>query len=396
MFDFVLLNTLFILFPILCYLLYTVYENVIGKNNNLFFDFAIISSLYLITKYSLVFDYATDIVKILLIICMTKNKWNLSIIISLYLSIYLGIINNYNLILILLEYIIQVSLFMHIFKNVDYKYRIIIFTIIEIICGISFGYKNIYYIFIINSLYSFISYILILLIEKEEKVIDVYGTVRLIEYEKDFRESLFKVTHEIKNPLAVCKGYLDMLDINNIAKVNKYIPIIKEEIDRTLCLMNDFSNLNKLKLIKNNMDISLLLEDISDEVEMILMGRNINYIFEEEKEEIYIYGDYDRLKQVFINLIKNSIESIDKDIGFIKLKLEVKKNIIITLEDNGSGIKKEILKRIGEPFFTTKEKGTGLGIKLSTEIIEGHNGTIKYYSKEKIGTTVKIKLPKKR
>ena len=74
----------------------------------------------------------------------------------------------------------------------------------------------------------------------------------------------------------------------------------------------------------------------------------------------------------------------------------VKSKVIITIEDNGKGINKESLKRIGEPFFTTKEKGTGLGVKLSNEIIELHNGSIKYSSKEKIGTTVKITLPLKK
>ena len=159
--------------------------------------------------------------------------------------------------------------------------------------------------------------------------------------------------------------------------------------------MNDFLNLTKLKVKRSVMDISLLLDDISEEIDTLLSETNINFMYDVTEEEVYIEGDYDRLKQVFINIIKNSIESIDKNkIGLIELKMVVKKDIIITIKDNGVGISKDKLKRIGEPFFTTKDKGTGLGIKLSTEIIELHDGSIKYSSKENEGTTVKIRLKK--
>ena len=396
MFNFVLLNSIFILFPILCYLLYMVYENMIGRKcDALLFDFAIISSVYLITKYSTNYGDITDVVNILLLICMVKNKKNASIIISIYLSIYLGVHNGYNTILIMFKYIIQLSLFLVFLKDMNFKYRIVIFTIVSIICGISFGYLPIGYIIISNILYSFLGYILIEMINRLEKIIGVYGTFRKVEYEKNVRESLFNITHEIKNPIAVCKGYLDMLDTNDIKKVNKYIPIINEEINRTLTLMNDFLNLTKLKVNRCLMDISLLLDDVSEEIDTLLCDSNINYIYDVTDEEVYIEGDYDRLKQVFINLIKNSIESIeDNKIGLIELKMVVKKDILITIKDNGVGISKEALKRIGEPFFTTKSKGTGLGVKLSTEIIELHNGKIKYFSKENEGTVVKIKLKK--
>ena len=114
-----------------------------------------------------------------------------------------------------------------------------------------------------------------------------------------------------------------------------------------------------------------------------------------EDEEVFIKGDYDRLKQVFINLIKNSMESIPKDrIGIIKLRMiKKRKNIEIIIEDNGIGMNKETLNKIGEPFYTTKQKGTGLGVKLSKEIIELHKGTIKYSSILNTGTIVKVTLP---
>ena len=393
MFDIVLLNSIFILIPLLCYLIYIVYENVFGiKGNNFFFSFAIITSLYLITKYSVYFNYRTDIIKILLLICMLKNKKLLSIFIMLYMSIYLSINNNYNIIFLLLEYLIQLLIFFNILKNTKDEYKITVFLLIEIISEIVFKSVRIDYILLSNIICVFISYILYKLLIRIENIINIYGTIRQVEYEKNFRESLFKVTHEIKNPIAVCKGYLDMLDTGNEKQVKKYIPIVKSEIDRTLKLMTDFLNLNKLSIDKSILDISMLLEDISSSIENYLRGKNIKYVKDIVDDEVFIEGDYDRLKQVFINLVKNSVESIEKD-GVIKLKVIIKDKVIVILEDNGKGMDSDTLKRVGEPFFTTKEKGTGLGVKLSTEIIELHDGSIKYSSKLNKGTTVKIELP---
>ena len=395
MFDIVLLNIIFVLIPIVCYMLYSVYENVFGsKYNDLFFGFAIVTSIYLITKYSLNFNYLTSIIKVLFLICLLKNKNILSALICIYLSIYYVIINNYSILMFFVEYFIEIIVLLFVIKNVKYEHKIIVFYIIDSIFGILYTNEFIQ-IFYSNILYAVLSYILIVIMNKTDEIINIYGTVRQIEYEKNFRDSLFKVTHEIKNPIAVCKGYLDMLDVNNNKQVNKYIPIIKEEIDRTLLLMKDFLNLTRLKVDKSIMDISLLLDDLINSTNTLLTELNIKFKYQILDDEIYINGDYNRLKQVFINLIKNSIEAIPKNReGIIKLCINLKKdNILISIEDNGIGISKNKINKIGEPFFTTKEKGTGLGVRLSTEIIEQHNGSIKYVSKEGKGTKVIITLP---
>ena len=394
MFDIILINLLFIIVPILCYIIYLVYENTIdNKTNNLLFDFSIITSIYLITKYSVIYSFRLDLIKILLILCMVKNKKILSIIIAIYiLFFYSTNYGIYHIIIILFEYVIQLLLFFVFLKNINYKKRIIVFSTFEIIFGF-FLKLNFNYIILSNLLSLGISLILISIIDRLEKIISLYGTIRQVEYEKSFRESLFQVTHEIKNPIAVCKGYLDMLDTNDSKKVNKYIPIIKDEINRTLILMNDFLNLTKLKVERSVMDISLLLDDIRNSVGPLMNSKKIHFICNIPSDEIYINGDYDRLKQVFINILKNSVESITSN-GIIKINVQIKKNIIITITDNGVGIPKNILNKLGEPFISTKEKGTGLGVKLSKEIIELHDGKICYHSKEKEGTIVKIVLPR--
>ena len=113
-------------------------------------------------------------------------------------------------------------------------------------------------------------------------------------------------------------------------------------------------------------------------------------------DEIYVEGDYNRLKQVFINLFKNSLESKRKEDLVVNVKIKEDNNdCIISMKDNGKGMSKEILEKIYNDFFTTKETGTGIGIPYIKEIIELHHGTLTYKSRENKGTTVLITLPKK-
>ena len=397
MMNYVSLNIIFIVFPILCYLIYIIYEKLVGeKSNSIFYVLSVITSIYLITKYSFLTNNI-DALKVLFLLCLFKNKNILSLIISIYIALYYWLINDMNILFVLLDYLILLISYI-LLKKQKLEYKLILISSIFIVYELFFNIDNYLYIIISNICYIIISFILYKLVSSFEKLINIYGNIKQIENEKTFRDTLFKVTHEIKNPIAVCKGYLDMLDTNNLSKVNKYIPIIKQEIERSLTLMSDFLDLNKLKVNKTNIDLTLLLDDLCTSVDELLKLENIHFIFDTVDNELYINADYDRLKQVLINIIKNSSEAIKKDsIGIIKLNSYVKNNMVnIIITDNGLGMNKETLKRVGEPFFTTKQNGTGLGIKLSKEIIELHDGVIKYTSKEGIGTTVKIKIPLKK
>ena len=123
--------------------------------------------------------------------------------------------------------------------------------------------------------------------------------------------------------------------------------------------------------------------------------RNIKLSAEISDDEIFIYGDYNRLNQVLLNIIKNSIEAIDyKKQSYIRIHTEVfDNNVKIYVEDNGVGMNSEVMSKMSEPFYTTKADGTGLGVLLSNEIISAHNGSIDYLSEEGIGTCAIITLP---
>ena len=203
-----------------------------------------------------------------------------------------------------------------------------------------------------------------------------------------------KFTHEIKNPLTVCNGYLDMMLKCDEKDIETYLKIVKEEIKRSLDIIKDYSNNKFLDINKNTFKLDGLFIDIKN---------NLSNLYKENDSEIVIisnnnlndYVDYSKLKQVFINLIKNSYESKSNNKLIITIKIEdIKNNYKISIIDNGIGISKNNLKYIFNDYYTTKEEGNGLGISYAKEIIKLHNGSIKYYSEEKKGTTVEVILPK--
>ena len=158
--------------------------------------------------------------------------------------------------------------------------------------------------------------------------------------------------------------------------------------------MADFKELNKITLTKDLVDINLLVEEVYNSLNLLTSSKNINIEFI-NKEEIYVNIDYNKIKQVLINIIKNSIEAIENN-GIIKIETHTNKiNLYIEITDNGIGMDKETIDKITELFFTTKQNGTGLGVALSNEIIKAHSGSIKYNSKLNVGTKVTIKLPLK-
>ena len=217
------------------------------------------------------------------------------------------------------------------------------------------------------------------------------GNVDLSLDYMETEKSIFKITHEIKNPIAVCKGYLDMLDVHDEDKVSRYIPIIRNEIDRTLTLMDDFMSIKNIHIQKDILDLYLLIEDVYDVMLPVLKQHKVKLIIPNYQDELYMMGDYDRLKQVLINLIKNAYEAK-------ATKIEIRtfcfsNRVKIEVIDNGEGISKENLKKVGEMFYSTKPKGTGIGVNLSKEIIGLHKGYMRYHSNEKRGTSVIIILP---
>ena len=404
-FDSLLLDVVLIAFPLMVYLLYLAYTKTFNKKeNDLLYVVTVFSVLYLILKYANpLYPHIPFIVVNISLILSYVKKSNLSIaIISLIMiSYYYSFYQNY-LIIIILEYIIYYLFYLKLSKKLNLNKFILTFTVLKAIFTIILtSYTNYSFpiyikeIFLSSLFLYIISYLIISLSNKTEDILKLHMNIKEIENNKQIKTSLFRITHEIKNPIAVCKGYLDMFDKDNLDHFKKYIPILKDEINRTLLLLEDFLAMNKVKINKDIVDINLLIEEVIKNIKMLCNENNIKLKINIIDDDIYINADYNRLTQVFINLFKNSIEAIPKNKKVhIELKEIINNNILtITIKDNGKGMNKNILNKIKEPFYTTKPKGTGLGVSLSEEIIKAHNGTLNYESEEGKYTKVTITLP---
>lgn len=407
LFETIIINVIFIIFPLVFCLLYQSYNQTMNKEKgNLFLDFALISSFYLILRFGLKLSIQKPILlfNIPLMLAYLKNRKINIVLLSVCIVFYYNYYCRIPWFLVTIEYLIYYLIY-QLWNYKKWKLSKFISLLLFLKClglaivtftlSIAFTVSMLDY-FIINVSFILITNFTIYLFERAEEILSLRLKLKQFEKEKKLRESLFKITHEIKNPIAVCKGYLDMFDIHNIEHSKKYIPILKDEIARVLILLEDFLSINKIKIEKDIMDVNLLLESIYQNFVPILEDRNIEATFEIHDDEIFIEGDYNRLSQVLINIIKNSIEAIPKQQqGCIHVFLkENLNNLVIVIEDNGKGMTTEELSKIKEPFFTTKEKGTGLGIYLSDEIVKEHGGTIQYKSEEGKGTTVVITFPR--
>ena len=137
-----------------------------------------------------------------------------------------------------------------------------------------------------------------------------------------------------------------------------------------------------------------MLEDLVEEIEPLLKKNDIKLEFSLPDDEIYMNIDYKRMKQVFINAVKNSIEA-KKDNMTIGINIEdLGDDVKIIISDTGIGMDNEVLSKIGENFYTTKPRGTGLGVSLSKEIVKLHDGKMIYDSVLNEGTRLSIILPK--
>lgn len=405
----IFLSIIYITYPLLLFLFYVAYNrNYCKEENNLFLDLALISSFYLILKFTNpIFSSLPPIIfNVTLVIAYLKRR-NITIFI-LSIMIIICYVNSFNLslVLIIIEYIVYFLLYLKLRNSKDFNDKYInsfiivkafFFTLTSVFSSIYIGDNYIEFfgqiLILILLLYLTICFT-ILLFEKGEDIIKYHMSLKELEQSKQIQVSLFQITHEIKNPIAVCKGYLDMFDTNNPEHSIKYVPILREEIERVLILLQDFLSMTKVSVEKESMDIYLLIEDVVDDFKPILKNQNIDLSIDIVDEELYIEGDYNRLKQVFINIIKNGIEAIPENKkGQIKIYTKKTNNDVkIYISDNGVGMNRDILKKFNTPFFTTKKNGTGLGTSLSSEIIKAHNGKLNYSSVENQGTTVEIIL----
>lgn len=201
------------------------------------------------------------------------------------------------------------------------------------------------------------------------------------------------VAHEIRNPLTALIGFTQLLKLRHEDN-RAYCEIMLSELERINFIVNEFMQLSRPHVVDfKQCQLQILLDNIISLLDTQAILNNVQIITEHEKDIPLIYCDDNQLKQVFMNVMKNAIESMPNG-GNLFIQTKVHNNkVLVCFIDQGYGIPKELIPKIGEPFFTTKEKGTGLGLMVSYSIIEAHKGTMFIESELGLGTTVNIILP---
>lgn len=216
-------------------------------------------------------------------------------------------------------------------------------------------------------------------------------------------EMAAKVAHEIRNPLLSIGGFARRLEKRLDSELKEYAKIIVDEVSRLEGILNDtLSFVKSSKIKKGTFDLTELIDGIINLLEPAALER-LNTLTREVPPATPVYADYDRFKEVLLNLVTNANQATDT--GRITVRASTvpappqpdgqpgRSETVVEIEDNGCGIRSEDISRIFDPFFTTRPTGTGLGLSITKRIIEEHGGRIAVESVWGEGTKFKIYLP---
>ncbi len=197
------------------------------------------------------------------------------------------------------------------------------------------------------------------------------------------------LAHEIRNPLTAIKGFAQLIDINTV-----YKQVIMEEIDRINFIVSEFMVLAKPHAIKFvSKPVIPMINQIVSILESEANLRNVQFEVDLNQSSPLVLCEQNQLKQVFLNLMKNAMEAMPHG-GKVHIDLDVIDGMVeISIRDEGVGIALDKIKKLGEPFFTTKEGGNGLGLMVSYNIIQIHGGHVRVESEPNIGTCFTISIP---
>jgi signal transduction histidine kinase len=259
--------------------------------------------------------------------------------------------------------------------------------------GIMFHSNNVVFPMALIIFISFISWVLLSRFQSYVTAItSIHNDLRQKEKLAVIGQMATAIAHEIKNPLSSLKGFTQLQQEKD-KEDDHYYPIMLSEIDRINSIVTNLLILGKPNTaVKNTRNLREIIEYVLVVIEPHADRMNIDI----ELDLIDAPGllcDVNQLKQVFINLIKNAMESMP-DGGTVKISSENKDGFaIVSIRDEGCGIEPAKLQKLGEPFYTTKENGNGLGLMVTKKIIEEHSGIFDINSELNKGTKVTIKLP---
>tara|TARA_B100000900_G_scaffold69732_1_gene54963 strand:- start:18366 stop:19364 length:999 start_codon:yes stop_codon:yes gene_type:complete len=222
------------------------------------------------------------------------------------------------------------------------------------------------------------------------------------------REFIGNVSHELKTPIFNIQGYVQTLLDGGLQDDNinmKYLKRADKSVERMINIVEDLEVISRLETEQSELDIQIfdinkLVEEVFDQLEMRANEMNISLQLNNQSNSSKTLGDKDKIQQVFINLVSNSIKYGKKGGKTIVRLLDMDDNILVEVADNGIGIDQISLNRLFERFYRVDKNrsreigGTGLGLAIVKHILEGHNQTINVRSTKGVGSTFSFILEK--
>ncbi|MFC4307243.1 ATP-binding protein [Cohnella boryungensis] len=202
------------------------------------------------------------------------------------------------------------------------------------------------------------------------------------------------VAHEIRNPLTTLRGFVQLGHRQGTLSTS-YLEIMLSELDRINLIVGEFLVLAKPQGGRRELaDMATLLREMIALLESQAVMMNVTFVPRFRQSVPPVKCDANQLKQVMINVIRNGMEAMQEKGGDLELELQLEgEDVVVRITDQGRGVAEEDLSKLGEPFFTSKPSGNGLGLMVSKRIIASHHGTLSITSKLGEGTCVEIKLP---
>lgn len=201
------------------------------------------------------------------------------------------------------------------------------------------------------------------------------------------------VAHEIRNPLTTVKGFLQIVE-QSPADWPRFSPLVRSEVERIESIISEFLVWSKPQFGRRSFhDVVRIMSSVVSVMSTQAVMRGVSIDFNSQGSLPSILCDEVHIKQVFVNIVKNGIEAMPSG-GRLSISIGTTEDgISVSVKDEGVGIPPELLSKIGDPFFTTKSDGTGLGMMVTFKIIHDHGGNIDLISDGRSGTTVRIELP---
>ena len=205
------------------------------------------------------------------------------------------------------------------------------------------------------------------------------------------------VAHEVRNPLTVVRGFVQLIGNSTNStdsQRREYMDLVLTELDRAQAIITDYLGMAGQKsMAKEKINLTNTLNDITTLMTSYANYKTVKFKCDIDKD-LYVFGDPINLKQVFVNIIKNSIEAVPNMEGLVTIHACLLESTIhIKISDNGIGMTKEQIERLGEPYYSSKDDGTGLGLTVTYSIVKSHGGSVKYISEVNKGTVAIISLP---